>query len=266
MGRSYTEREPIAQLRGAVRTVWLQTTGQQPYVQRHLPTGGVELRCRLGSLPQVSGPLTTASVEVLPAGVTVLGVRFLPGAASFGLPLTELADQTVELDELWGRRAAVELAARLADAATPAAALLVLQRELVRRRGEPDPLVARAVRLLMPWQPGDVRTLGARLAISPSQLRRRCLAAVGVGPKTLHRTLRFQGFVALTQARADGGLAALAAECGYADQAHLSREVLRLSGLQPGAFLGDQTGRCTCGHDHAASYQPFLRGRSAAAG
>lgn len=270
MGQTYSEREPVAALRDAVRTVWAQQTGETPYVQRHLPTGGVELHCRAGSLPQVIGPLSEPLVEVLPPGETVVGVRFLPGMAApwLGLPVSELVDQTVELDELWGRREAVELAHRVADAPSAEAAAQVVQRELVRRRAwceEPDALVARAVQLLMPWEPGDVRTFGAQLAISPSQLRRRCLAAVGVGPKTLQRTLRFQGFVALVQAGA-GSLAELSAECGYADQAHMSREVRRLSGLQPGAFLGAVAGRCACGHDHAASFRPFLSGRSRAVG
>ncbi|MER7282197.1 hypothetical protein ABT369_47990 [Dactylosporangium sp. NPDC000244] len=48
---------------------------------------------------------------------------------------------------------------------------------------------------------------------------------------------------------------------GYADQAHLGRECLRLSGLTPRQLLGTGSlDRCACGHDHSASYRPFLRG------
>ena len=54
---SYVERLPPPALAGRVRTVWVQQTGQRPYVQRHLPTGGVELQCPLGGLPSVIGPL-----------------------------------------------------------------------------------------------------------------------------------------------------------------------------------------------------------------
>jgi AraC-like DNA-binding protein len=150
-----------------------------------------------------------------------------------------------------------------------------MQRWLVLRRSagdRPDALVSEAVRLLMPWRIGDVGALSRRLAISASQLRRRCLDAVGTGPKTLQRTLRFQGFVALAQSAgapagsASGdGLATLAADLGYADHAHLTRECLRLSGLPPSAYLADLAGRCGCGHDHAASYLPILRARPVAA-
>jgi AraC-like DNA-binding protein len=113
----------------------------------------------------------------------------------------------------------------------------------------------------MPWQPVDIGTLAAHLAISTSQLRRRCLYTVGVSPKALQRTLRFQGFLALAQAGATPGMAGLAIDVGYADQAHLSRECLRLTGVSPSDLLGGDIDRCGCGHDHSASYLPFLASR-----
>jgi len=88
---------------------------------------------------------------------------------------------------------------------------------------------------------------------------------VGVGPKALQRTLRFQGFLAIAQAdatpsgrRGADGLAGLAVDVGYADHAHLSRECVRLTGLSPRELLRDSSDRCGCGHDHSASYKPFL--------
>ncbi|WP_238432945.1 hypothetical protein [Micromonospora tarensis] len=56
-------------------------------------------------------------------------------------------------------------------------------------------------------------------------------------------------------------MAGLAVDVGFADQAHLSREVRRLTGLTPGELLGGEVDRCSCGHDHTASYAPFLAGR-----
>lgn len=270
--QSYVESAPVPALAGLVRTVWIQRTGLQPYLQRNLPTGGVELHCRIGALPWLVGPLTRASVQVLPPYTTVVGVRFMPGAATplLGLPADELVDLTGPLDDLWGTMASV-IGELLAGAAAPQSALALLQRHLVRRLARirpPDALVCEAVRQLMPWRRVDIAALAEELAISPSHLRRRCLAAVGVGPKTLQRTLRFQGYLALAQAngarpdRGPGtGLADLAAEAGYADQAHLSRECVRLTGLSPRELLGDKADRCDCGHDHSASYLPFLADR-----
>jgi AraC-like DNA-binding protein len=131
-----------------------------------------------------------------------------------------------------------------------------------------DPLVTEAVHALMPWAPVNIDALASYLALSPSQLRRRCLQSVGMSPKVLQRTLRFQGFLALAQAgatptgrRGADGMASLAIDAGYADQAHLSRECLRLTGQTPTQLLGGSLTRCTCNHDHSASYKPFLATR-----
>jgi AraC-like DNA-binding protein len=265
---SYVERLPRPALAGRVRTVWVQETGHRPYVQRNLPTGGVELQCPLGGLPRVIGPLTRATVQVLPPSTTVVGVRFWPGAASLllGLPVDELLDLSVELGDLW-RGNAVRLGELLAASTDPVSALDVLQRFLSGRqvRGvSPDTLVSAAVRRLMPGQSTEVGALCTELGISESQLRRRFLTAVGLGPKALQRTLRFQGYLARAQAAARSdprtpvtGLADLAADAGYADHAHLTRECRRLTGLTPTDLLGVRAGGCGCGHDHAASYRFF---------
>lgn len=272
MTESYVERVPVAELAGTVRTVWIQRTGATAYAQRHLPTGGVEVHFPIGGRPQLVGPLTGPNLEIIPPHTTLVGVRFHPGMAP-PLPtvLDDLVDARVGLHELWGGTAE-RLGEAVAAAPGPNEALDLLQAHIVqtfRRTGHPDPVVREAVRRLMPWDPVDIGALAEHLAISPSQLRRRCVHMVGVGPKALQRTLRFQGFLALAQAGATpsgrigaDGLAGLAVDVGYADQAHLSRECVRLAGLSPRGLLGDSVDRCGCGHDHSASYQPFLATRS----
>ena len=269
---SYVERPPWPGLVGVVRTVWIQRTGEAAYVQRHLPTGGVEIHFPIGGPPQLVGPLTGPEVEVIPARTTIVGVRFHPGTAPpFPTVLDDLVDQRIGLVELWGSLVD-RLVEAMAQARTPERALTFLQAHLLqefRRAAHLDPLVREAVQVLMPWHPVDVGTLASHLALSASQLRRRCLHAVGVSPKVLQRTLRFQGFLALAQAgatatgrRGADGMAGLAVDAGYADQAHLSRECLRLTGLTPRGLFGGTIDRCTCGHEHSASYEPFLATRS----
>jgi AraC-like DNA-binding protein len=269
---SYVEHPPLPGLAGVVRTVWIQRTGGVAYVQRHLPTGGVEIHFPIGGHPQLVGPLTGPEVEVIPAHTTIVGVRFQPGTAP-PLPtvLDDLVDQRLGLAELW-ESSVDRLEEAMARARAPQRALVALQARLLqefRSAGRVDPLVREAVQALMPWHPVSIDTLATRLALSASQLRRRCLHAVGVSPKVLQRTLRFQGFLALAQAgatasgrRGADGMAGLAVDVGYADQAHLSRECLRLSGLTPRQLLGGNIDRCGCGHEHSASYRPFLATRS----
>ena len=257
MDQTYEERHPLRLLSGLVRTVWIQRTGSEPYPQRDLPTGGVELHCPVGGVPRLIGPLTRAHLQVIPPRTTIVGVRFMPGAgtALLGVPADELVDCAVEL---WGP-AAVAIGSIVAES-SPQDALLGVQRYLARRQLRPDPVVAEMVRRLRPWDRTGIATLADDLALSESQLRRRCLSAVGVSPKALQRTLRFQGYLALAQAGFGGGLADLAAETGYADHAHLTRECVRLTGVTPRELLGDKADRCDCGHDHSASYRPFLAG------
>ena len=116
----------------------------------------------------------------------------------------------------------------------------------------------------------DVTSLIASLHISETQLRRRCRTAIGLAPKALHRMLRFQGFLALVQqaiaqgrAPTDDGLALLALRAGYADQPHLTRECVRLTGVSPRVFLAETQQACACGHDHSASFAPMLRAETA---
>ena len=180
----------------------------------------------------IAGPDTGPAPVPLPPGAVLVGARFRPGAGgpALGLPLDTLLDQRVEVAALHPR-----LARRLDGGLSPAGALdgvLAVAAELVTSR-PPDRLVGRAADLLAS-PTTRVEALARELALSERQLRRRFEAAVGYGPKTLQRVLRFRSFLA----RVDAGgslpdLASAAADAGYADQAHLTRESRRLAGLSP---------------------------------
>ena len=204
-GQTYRELRPAPALAEHVSCLWIQQVAPDavPYTHRTIPNGGVELACRIGSVPRLVGPRTGPDVDVLAPGATVVGLRLHPGAApsALGVPASELVDRAVGYDELVGGQA-VELGDRIAASASPRDALALLQEQLLTRLGDardPDPIVAETVRRLMPWQAPDVGSLPSALNISERHLRRRCQSAVGLAPKVLHRTLRFQGFVALAQ-------------------------------------------------------------------
>ncbi|NGO71435.1 helix-turn-helix transcriptional regulator, partial [Streptomyces boncukensis] len=74
----------------------------------------------------------------------------------------------------------------------------------------------------------SVREVAREVGLSERQLHRRCLHAFGYGAKTLDRVLRMRRALAL----AEGGtpLSETAVRAGYADQAHLAREVRSLAG------------------------------------
>jgi AraC-like DNA-binding protein len=108
-----------------------------------------------------------------------------------GLPAEELADARVPVVEVWRDGEAIREAAALRG--LPGLIGALRARLLA---AEADPLTrAAAVGLALPG--ARVADLGAELGISERQLRRRFADAVGYGPKTLARVLRFQRFLAL---------------------------------------------------------------------
>jgi AraC-like DNA-binding protein len=236
---AYREFDVSPSLADIVACTWqrvVAAAGRQLVV----PDGCVDLVWR-GDALTVAGPDTGAWMSPLHPGATVVGLRFRPGAAgtALGLPASELRDLRVALEDVWGRVAA-ELAERLGDAADSGMQRRILEQAIVGRRaemGETDRLVLAATRGL--GRPRSrVRAVGERLGLSDRQLLRRFRVAVGYGPKTLDRVLRFQRFLARADAVARGNdsVARLAAEFGYGDQAHLTRECVRLSRLTPRAL------------------------------
>ena len=160
-------------------------------------------------------------------------------APRLGLPARELRDRAVRLEELWGADAR-RLEERLAERPARDALALLTGAVAARLRAAPPPdaAVAAVAGLL----DRGVTVAGAARAagLGERQLRRRFHAAVGYGPKTLQRVLRLRRFLDAAEAAPSDGLAWAAAEAGYADQPHLTRECADLAGLSPTALLASR--------------------------
>jgi AraC-like DNA-binding protein len=235
----YTEWPAPAALRHAIACLWAQVTpegGDRDSLV--LPDACSDLIWEQGKGAYVAGPDTGPVPTRMQAGTVVVGVRFRPsaGGPALGVPLSELRDQRVDLTCLLpgeARRLPAVLGPALA-----AARVLDVAGTLVADRA-PDPAVARVASLLRDPR-ARAEDAAAEVGLSMRQLRRRCHAAVGYGPKTLQRVLRFRRFVSRIDEPAGsagaGDLAAIAAEAGYADQAHLTRECALLAGVTPAAL------------------------------
>jgi AraC-like DNA-binding protein len=201
-----------------------------------LPDGCVDLIWRDGQV-SVAGLDRTARQSAVRGGERIVGIRLRPGMAGavLGRPASEFLDIQVPLEDVLGSQAS-ELAERLELAREPDGEYLLLEGVVAAALAEssPDPLVLAATRRL--GFPGSrVDQLADALGISERQLRRRFHRAVGYGPKTLDRVLRFRRLVDQAEAISEGDqdLARLAAELGYADQAHMTRDCVRLTGVPP---------------------------------
>jgi AraC-like DNA-binding protein len=215
----YQERP--SRLAGAV--VWTNAPVPGPGARPVLPDGCMDLLWSDGRL-LVAGPDTRAYVPGGPPA-TWAGIRLFPGTAPalLGVPAHELRDRRVELADLWPAREVRRRTGRIAAAAHPATALEELALE---RAAPPDAELRRLVEGLAAGRP--VSVTADELGLGARQLHRRSLTAFGYGPKTLARILRLQRALAL--ARAGVPYADTAARTGYADQAHLSRDVREFTG------------------------------------
>jgi AraC-like DNA-binding protein len=225
----YVER--ASRLPGAV--VWSRTV-ENPTAGPVLPDGCMDLLWNEGRL-LVAGPDTRAYA---PGGEPThwAGIRFAPGTAPtyLGVPAHELRDRRVDLTDLWPAATVRSLSARIDTAPDPAAALEDLALERAAHTPPPDPLLRHLVAALATGRP--VAATADELGLGARQLHRRSLTAFGYGPKTLARVLRLQRALAL--ARDGVPFATTAARSGYADQAHLARDVRELAGMPLGQLLG----------------------------
>jgi AraC-like DNA-binding protein len=219
-------REWWSEAAGAI--VWTRTVRPGATTHRVLPDGCLDL-IWLGERLIVAGPATAAFVDESPPGTSYVGLRFPPGAgpAVLGVPAHELRDRNVPLDALWPGTTVRRLAARIAGAPDRVHAVEAVA---AGRRADgyiADPAMRAVAALLADGRP--VAAIADEVGLSERQLHRRSLTAFGYGPKTLGRVLRLGR--ALELARAGTPFAAVAATTGYADQAHLARDVRELAGV-----------------------------------
>jgi AraC-like DNA-binding protein len=235
---AYRELPPSRELHSLVACRWVRRVPQDYPGDSALilPDGCVDLLWRDGNL-LLAGIDRRAKPNPVRRGETILGLRLRPGMAGpvLGMPASEVLDGRFPLEDLLGRDGR-ELEERIGEADGEADAFGLLESMVAQRIPESgaDALVLAASRRLgFPGSRVDRRA--DALGISDRQLRRRFHAAIGYGPKTLDRVLRFRRFVAQAPAVAagDADLARIAADLGYADQAHMTRDCLRLSGLPP---------------------------------
>lgn len=224
--------------------------------------GGLHDRPALITHPGVQSGV---QLEVTPAGARAL----------FGVPAGELTGLVVPLDAVLPR--AAELTERLAAAPGWPARFAVLDDVLcaaVRTPGvaATSPEVGHVWRRLqLAAGRGSVSALAGEVGWSRRHLTERFRREIGLPPKVAARVLRFEGARAELLRPGPAGraprLADVAATCGYADQAHLTREWRHLAGCTPSAWLAEEAPWVLTPAEDAADL-PFVQdgGRLPAAG
>ncbi len=162
------------------------------------------------------------SVALTPAGVRGL----------LGVPARELAGETLDLAAVLGARAG-EWSERLAAApGWPARWALLDELLTAALDPAPDDLLMTAWRRLHADRRLRIGAVAAGLGVSRRRLELVVREQLGLSPGRIARIARLQRAAALLASGSRPAEAAAAA--GFADQAHLTREMRALGGLTPG--------------------------------
>jgi AraC-like DNA-binding protein len=170
-------------------------------------------------------------------GAECIQVDFTPLGAFrfFGMPMREIASRMVDLDDL-SDHGMNELRQRLGDEPDWGPRFDLVEAFLIDRlaRGpRPDAAVARAYGQILSSGGGRrVTDIAQSLGWSRKHLNQRFREEIGLGPKAVARMARFNRVLAMAADR-EGSWADIAADCGYADQAHLVREFRDFAGASP---------------------------------
>ncbi|MER8184911.1 AraC family transcriptional regulator [Kitasatospora sp. NPDC094015] len=194
---------------------------------------------RIGSL--VVGLEDRPALCEHPGGQEAIRLELTPLGAYrlFAVPMRELTNHTVELQDVLGP-GAVALVEQLAATGDWAGRFDLLDAALLARLGrgpQPAPEVGRAWQLLAgTGGTVPIALVAAEVGWSQGHLIRRFTEQVGLAPKASARVLRFHR--AITMLARDGSSpAAVAAACGFYDQAHLNREFRALAAATPGQLV-----------------------------
>jgi AraC-like DNA-binding protein len=239
-------------LRGLVRnyTGYVERSAE-PLCRREVPSGDVTLILSPESRLRLPDGRHTSFVAALHDSHTLvehdgfqegIEVRLTPlGArALFGMPMHELTNRVVDIEDLLGRRGE-ELVARLWDVDSWQRRFAVLDEAIAARlegapRTQPE----------LAWAWGRMRSSAGRTTVSAladelgwshRRLIDRFREGIGLAPKALGRVLRFERVSHVLQHVEEPRLAEVALDCGYYDQAHLNRDFRQFAGTTPGQYL-----------------------------
>lgn len=244
---SLRRRDPPDDLAPFLDFCWIvrwDLRGEPAYEQAILPHPNVNLAFEAGGAA-VYGVDTKIFARRLTGAGKALGLRFRPGGFRpfTATAVAALTDRVVPAGEFFGDAAAracravlaaaddeqmTGAALRLLRAAAPAADPVALEIAAGVERITSDPAIRR------------VGQLAGLFGVSERQVQRLFTEYVGVSPKWVLRRARLHEAALRADAGEPVSWSELAADLGYADQAHLTRDFTATIGVPPAAYAREQ--------------------------
>ncbi|MFM9369198.1 DUF6597 domain-containing transcriptional factor [Streptomyces sp. Da 82-17] len=250
----FRRREPAVPLRPYLEHYWLIDWDlPEPYASHVVPHPSVNVVFQRSGTSAGVGEVAGIGLELftkkLEGRGRVCGVQFRPGGFRPFSPVRPVCDWTgreAALDEAFPADAGVEAEA-VADAVSAVldpddedARVAALDAFLLALGPAPDPQADLAMALVDRVR-GDrsvrrVDQLARAAGLSTRSLQRLFSAYVGVGPKWVILRYRIHDALDLAETGDAVDWAAVAADLGYADQAHLVRDFTATVGVPPTAY------------------------------
>lgn len=251
--------EPPPQLADSVKVIWTARGSRADFASADpiVPDGCVEIVFNSGD-PFVNADTGTAQPRALLAGqmtkpvvalptgdVDLIGVRFHTSRAGAALRVAMWQLQDALIDAADVNRGIGRIGDEVAN--LPAAERVsYVTAELTQRLHDVDEDGLGGVEqalAIIGRRRGNVSidALARSLGVSRRHLERRFRDEVGLRVKQVARIARVHAVLALLERRSGLGGAAIAAECGFSDQAHLIRECKALTGRTPAAITAPRS-------------------------
>ncbi|WP_182906828.1 helix-turn-helix domain-containing protein [Microbispora sp. H13382] len=236
----FVRQAPSPGISAYVEHFWVVTWTdlREPYEQRIISHPTVNMTITR-DFHRIAGVIKGGFSYTMRGSGRVLGTRFRPGGFRPFLDgsVSRLSGRFVEVGEMFGAAGAALVGRVLAEPDSQAAVALV--ETFLQGLGPSEDPQAEEAAALVAMVEDDmsvtrVDELAARSGRSVRSLQRLFRDYVGVGPKWVIR--RFRLHEAAERIHQGLDLATLAAELGYTDQAHLTRDFTAAVGMPPAAY------------------------------
>ncbi len=224
---------------------------RQDTANAHFPAGSTGYIKFSRTSTIVAGQATRpTTADASPGEMNGLGVKLRLGAfpALFGIPAGEVTDRVILLEDVLGNTAD-ELNEQIVEAPTSSVQIQCFERIFARfvqrHKDSSHSIEQQALVLLRQFSTAQVSKLAERLGYSPRHLRRRLNDFVGFSPRLYKRISRFERAlesIHISSRREKIDWSALAAACGYSDQAHFIREFRQFAGQTPAVYFASLRG------------------------
>lgn len=172
--------------------------------------------------------------------ISVMGVHFKAGGGSafFNLPVSELYNERISLNEVWKTRAS-ELRDRLLQQSSPERRFWILEQFLMQMMRLPDdhPAVNFALQQFQQSANLMISAVVEQTGLSNRYFNQLFRNQVGVTPKLFCRIQRFQNALKMLSVRTPVDWMEIALTCGYFDQAHFIHDFRAFADCTPTEYL-----------------------------